>query len=78
MKTEIFRFDLPDELIAGYPAEPRDSARLLHVLSDGALEDKIVTDLPDLLRPDDVLVFNDKSEVKLAVALCCLEHVENF
>ena len=59
MKTEIFRFDLPDELIAGYPAEPRDSARLLHILPDGHLEDKIVSDLDSLLRPDDVLVFND-------------------
>ena len=59
MKTEIFKFNLPDELIAGYPAEPRDSARLLHILPDGSLEDKIVADLDKLLRPDDVLVFND-------------------
>ena len=59
MKTEIFKFDLPDELIADYPAEPRDSAKLLHILSNGSLEDKIVSDLASLLRPDDVLVFND-------------------
>ena len=58
MKTEIFNFDLPTDLIANYPAEPRDSARLLHI--DGmTLQDKTMLDLPDLLRPDDVLVFND-------------------
>ena len=59
MKTEIFKFDLPDELIANYPAEPRDSARLLHILPNGSIEDNVMTELVDLLRPDDVLVFND-------------------
>ena len=59
MKTDIFTFDMPAELIADYPVEPRDSARLMHVLSDGSTEDKIVSDLADLLRPDDILVFND-------------------
>lgn len=59
MKTDIFKFDLPEELIANYPAEPRDSARLLHILSDGTTTDHIVADLPDLLRSDDVLIFND-------------------
>ena len=59
MKTDIFKFDLPEGLIANYPAEPRDSARLLHILPNGSLEDKIVADLDSLLRPDDVLVFND-------------------
>ena len=59
MRTDLFTLDLPAELIADYPAEPRDSARLLHILPDGRLEDKIVSDLDRLLRPDDVLVFND-------------------
>lgn len=59
MKTDIFKFDLPEELIANYPVEPRDSARLLHILSDGTTTDHIVADLPNLLRPDDVLIFND-------------------
>jgi len=59
MRTDIFRFDLPANLIANYPAEPRDSARLLHILSDGTLKDKVVADLDTLLRPDDVLIFND-------------------
>ena len=59
MKTEIFTFDMPQELIANYPAEPRDSARLLHILPKGELKDYSVSDLDQLLRPDDVLVFND-------------------
>jgi S-adenosylmethionine:tRNA ribosyltransferase-isomerase len=52
-----FDFDLPRELIAARPIEPRDAARLLVVRE--ALEDRAVTDLPRLLRPGDLLVFND-------------------
>ena len=59
MKTDIFKFDMPEELIANCPVEPRDSAKLLHILPDGSVEDKTVSDLDDLLRPDDVLIFND-------------------
>ena len=58
MRTADFDFDLPDSHIALRPAEPRDSARLL-VVKDGTLEDRIVRDLPDFLRPGDALVFND-------------------
>ncbi|WP_332678916.1 tRNA preQ1(34) S-adenosylmethionine ribosyltransferase-isomerase QueA, partial [Brevundimonas sp.] len=58
MKTADFDFDLPDDHIALRPAEPRDSARLL-VVKDGALEDRIIRDLPDFLQPGDALVFND-------------------
>jgi len=58
MKTADFDFDLPDSHIALRPAEPRDAARLL-VVKDGMLEDRIVRDLPDFLRPGDALVFND-------------------
>ena len=58
MKTADFDFDLPDERIALRPAEPRESARLL-VVRDGGLEDRIIRDLPDFLRPGDALVFND-------------------
>ena len=58
MKTADFDFDLPEEHIALRPAEPRDSARLL-VVKDGALDDRIIRDLPDFLRPGDALVFND-------------------
>ena len=58
MKTADFDFDLPEDRIALRPAEPRDSARLL-VVRDGALEDRVIRDLPDFLRPGDALVFND-------------------
>lgn len=58
MRTADFDFDLPDERIALRPAEPRDSARLL-VVRGGGLEDRIIRDLPDFLRPGDALVFND-------------------
>ena len=58
MKTADFDFHLPDDHIALRPAEPRDSARLL-VVRDGGLEDRIIRELPDFLRPGDALVFND-------------------
>jgi len=57
MKVSDFDFDLPQSFIADRPAVPRDSARLLEV-ADG-LSDHIVRDLPGLLRPGDLLVFND-------------------
>ena len=58
MKTADFDFDLPEDRIALRPADPRDSARLL-VVKGGALEDRVIRDLPDFLRPGDALVFND-------------------
>ena len=61
MRIEDFDFDLPEELIALRPAKPRDSARLL-VVRPGPpprFEDRIFRDLPEYLRPGDVLVFND-------------------
>jgi S-adenosylmethionine:tRNA ribosyltransferase-isomerase len=60
MKVDLFDFDLPNERIALRPVRPRDSARMLVVRGDTApLEDRGVRDLPDLLNPGDVLVFND-------------------
>jgi S-adenosylmethionine:tRNA ribosyltransferase-isomerase len=58
MRVDLFDFDLPAERIALRPASPRDSARLLLVSGD-RLDDRVVTDLPSLLAPGDVLVFND-------------------
>jgi S-adenosylmethionine:tRNA ribosyltransferase-isomerase len=58
VRVDLFDFELPPERIALRPACPRDSARLLLVRPDG-LADRIVSDLPGLLRPGDVLVFND-------------------
>jgi len=57
LRLADFDFQLPTDLIARHPASPRDSARLL-VVSAG-LRDRRVSDLPDLLRPDDLLIFND-------------------
>jgi S-adenosylmethionine:tRNA ribosyltransferase-isomerase len=53
-----FDYDLPEAAIAQVPAEPRSSARLL-VVADGALEHRVVSDLPRYLRPGDVLVVNE-------------------
>jgi len=58
MRVDLFDFDLPNDRIALRPARPRDSARLLFVDGD-AVADRQVLELPDLLRPGDVLVFND-------------------
>lgn len=60
MKTSDFRFDLPEELIAQYPTEQRSASRLLVLNgSDGHLQDLQFTDLMSLLKPDDLLVFNN-------------------
>lgn len=58
MRVDAFDFDLPQDRIALRPASPRDAARMLVVRPDG-LEDRVVRDLPALLAPGDVLVFND-------------------
>ncbi len=61
-----FSFDLPPELIAQFPAEPRSASRLLHV--DGMRhEDLAFTGLPALLRTGDLLVFNDTRVIKARV-----------
>lgn len=59
MRVDLFDFELPQENIALRPARPRDSARLLGVGREGPLRDLTVLDLPSLLNPGDVLVFND-------------------
>ncbi len=58
MRVDLFDFELPQDLIAQRPAVPRDSARLLDVGGDG-IDDRAVRDLPKLLQPRDLLVFND-------------------
>ncbi len=57
MRVDLFDFDLPEAHIATAPANPRDSARLLHV--GETLADCVVRDLPLLLNKGDILVFND-------------------
>ena len=58
MNVDDFDFELPAERIALRPAAPRDAARML-VLDGASTRDAIVSDLPDALRPGDLLVFND-------------------
>lgn len=59
MRVDLFDFELPEERIALRPAEPRDAARLMVVKPGEVLEDRLVADLPSLLSPGDVVVFND-------------------
>lgn len=60
MNTSDFYYDLPEELIAQTPAEPRDSSRLLvYHRQNGAIEHKIFRDIIDFLNPGDALVVND-------------------
>jgi S-adenosylmethionine:tRNA ribosyltransferase-isomerase len=60
MKKSDFHFDLPPELIAQAPLAERSASRLLVVPpTPAALEDRVVRDLPSLLQPGDLLVFND-------------------
>lgn len=67
--VDAYDFDLPDELIALRPAEPRISARLLVVDGrDGTFVDARVSDLPDFLRPRDVLVVNSSRVIRAALS----------
>ncbi len=60
MKLSEFKFDLPSKLIASYPSENRDDARLMVVdRNSGKIEHKIFKDLIDYLSEDDTLVVND-------------------
>lgn len=63
LTLDDFDFDLPPELIAQHPAPERTASRLLHV--DGnALHDGHFADLPQLIKPGDLLVFNDTKVIK--------------
>ena len=59
LKSDYF-YDLPEELIAQTPAEPRDSSRLLvYDRKTGKSEDRVFCDIKEYLRPGDVLVINN-------------------
>jgi len=61
MRVDLFDFELPPERIALRPIAPRDAAKMLVVTPDEAapISDRSVLDLPDVLRPRDVLVVNN-------------------
>lgn len=69
MRTDLFDFELPEDRIALYPAEPRDAARLLVVnpVQAPKLADAAVRDLVDLLQPGDALVLNDTRVIPAAL-----------
>ena len=60
MDRSAFHYDLPPALIAQTPLEPRSASRLLVLeRQTGRLEDRRFAELPELLAPGDLLVFND-------------------
>mgnify|MGYP002336281859 FL=1 len=63
MRVDEFDFDLPEELIAQFPAAERGGSRLLHV-GQHALHDRLFSELPNLLQPNDLLVMNDTRVIK--------------
>ncbi|CFX43202.1 S-adenosylmethionine:tRNA ribosyltransferase-isomerase [Candidatus Filomicrobium marinum] len=67
MRTDLFDFELPEDLIALRPLSPRDASRLLVVKPGEPPADRMFCDLPSLLRPGDCLVFNDTRVVPAAL-----------
>ncbi|HJU18643.1 MAG TPA: tRNA preQ1(34) S-adenosylmethionine ribosyltransferase-isomerase QueA [Stellaceae bacterium] len=59
LSLDDFDYLLPRERIAAHPLEPREAARLLVIPAAGAFADRHIGDLPAVLRPGDLLVFND-------------------
>lgn len=59
MQRRDFYYRLPDELIAQHPLVNRTGSRLLHVSAGRGYTDRRFVDLPGLLNPGDLLVFND-------------------
>ncbi len=64
LTREDLGYELPDELIARTPAEPRDQARLLvYHRSDGSIDHRRIVDLPDYLQSGDLLCTNNSAVV---------------
>ena len=88
MKTSDFYYDLPPELIAQTPANPRDAARMLvYHRNTGITEDRIFRDFPSFLQPNDVVVVNEtrviparligiKTESGIAVEVLLLRRID--
>jgi S-adenosylmethionine:tRNA ribosyltransferase-isomerase len=67
LRVDDFDFDLPRSLIADHPAVPRDAAKLL-VVERAALQDRMIGELPRLLRRGDIAVFNDTQVIPTRLA----------
>lgn len=63
LKKSSYFYNLPQELIAQTPIEPRDASKLLIADKNGVLEDKIFTDIIDYLCEGDVLVINQSKVI---------------
>ncbi len=84
-RIEDFTYDLPDDRIARYPLKERDSSRLL-VWNESVITDRVFRDLPGLIAPGSLLVFNNtrvirarllfKKESGAAIEIFCLEPYE--
>lgn len=80
-----YTYQLPDERIAKYPLAERDSSKLL-VYRNGTICEKVFKELPELLQPNDCLVFNDtrviharihfQRQTGAQIEILCLEPVE--
>lgn len=69
MQRHAFNFELPTDLIAQAPVSPRSGSRMLVLDGNGGrLRDSLFTDLPDMLQPGDVLVFNDTRVIPARLA----------
>ena len=66
MLISDFDYELPDELIARYPATDRRGSRLLEL--DREISDRVFSDFASLLKPNDLLVFNDTRVIKARLA----------
>ncbi len=90
MKTSDFYYDLPEELIAQTPIEPRNASRLMLLnKSNGNVEHKIFRDLTEYLEPGDCLILNNtrvipariygvKTETGAVVEFLLLKQKENL
>src|SRR6266508_1267268 len=63
LTIDDFEYDLPNGLIAQHPSKARSASRLLRV-GAGTIADRHFSELPDLLAPGDLLVFNDTKVIK--------------
>ncbi len=59
-----FDYHLPENLIARYPLAERSASRLLYLPNEKNPQDKLFTDLPNLLNKGDLIVFNDTKVMK--------------
>ncbi|MBU0648991.1 tRNA preQ1(34) S-adenosylmethionine ribosyltransferase-isomerase QueA [Patescibacteria group bacterium] len=68
MLTEKFNYNLPKELIAQKPVRPRDHSRLMVIERKGSkIQHRHFYDLPEFLKPGDVLVFNQSKVFKARI-----------